>query len=422
MGHFLLFLTNLAFPLAALGVLLGFLFSPRRRILKRLKQELTERFALQPAASIPQGAIWLHCASVGETLSVAGLVKELKDYYGRDVIFTTSTSAGKETALKNPHVRAAFLAPLDFYPLTRSFIRKANPHRLFIVERDLWPNMVWAAHKAGVPTALINARISAKSTRAYAWVKPLFSMILRTLRFAALQSTDDAARYEELGLPKERIFVCGNVKYDTLNDSPARTGEVKEKLKKLGWQDAAIFVCGSTHPLEEETLLNAAPELVKQGVKIIFAPRHLERKAEIEAALKKTGLAFSFWTDKKPAPNTVILCVDAMGLLQSVYAFASLTFVGGSIAPRGAHNLLEPAILQKTVLFGKSFHNTPDTAQALLKQGGATLVDVSNFKETALRLLSDRTQLQNMAEKARNTALSFKGATNKIMEVVKKYE
>lgn len=111
-----------------------------------------------------------------------------------------------------------------------------------------------------------------------------------------------------------------------------------------------------------------------------------------------------------------------MGILQSAYTCASLTFVGGSIAPRGAHNLLEPAILNKTVLFGKSFHNTPDTASALLKQGGATMVDETNFKETVLRLIGNPTQLSNMSEKARSTALSFKGATKKIMEVVNKYE
>lgn len=422
MGPFLLFLTNLAFPFAAVGVLLGFVFSPRRRVLKHLKQELKERFALQSASKIPQQAIWLHCASVGEVMSVAGLAKELKQFYKKEIIFTTSTSAGKETALKNPDISAAFLAPLDCYPLSHNFIKKANPYRLFIIERDLWPNMIYAAQRADVPVALLNARISQKSTNAYRLVKPLFSMILRNLRYAALQSADDASRYQSLGLPPERTFVCGNVKYDTLNDTPAHVPAVDALMEKLGWAGSPILVCGSTHPLEEAILLDAAPELVKKGIKIIFAPRHLERKEEIETALQRTGLVHCFWTDKRPPEHSVILCIDAMGILQSAYTCASLTFVGGSIAPRGAHNLLEPAILNKTVLFGKSFHNTPDTASALLKQGGATMVDETNFKETVLRLIGNPTQLSNMSEKARSTALSFKGATKKIMEVVNKYE
>ena len=111
-----------------------------------------------------------------------------------------------------------------------------------------------------------------------------------------------------------------------------------------------------------------------------------------------------------------------MGFLQSLYACASLAFVGGSIAPRGAHNLLEPAILEKTVLFGKSFYNTPDTAHALLSSGGGVLVDENNFKSTVLRLCKDSAGLENMAAKARQTALSFKGATQKIMGAVKDYE
>lgn len=117
-----------------------------------------------------------------------------------------------------------------------------------------------------------------------------------------------------------------------------------------------------------------------------------------------------------------ILCADQMGFLQSLYTCASITFVGGSIAPRGAHNLLEPAIVGKVVLFGKSFHNTPDTAHALLTRGGGILVDENNFEQTVLRLLRDKTQLLDMSEKARRTALSFKGATDKIMKVVENYE
>ena len=111
-----------------------------------------------------------------------------------------------------------------------------------------------------------------------------------------------------------------------------------------------------------------------------------------------------------------------MGLLPSLYARATLTFVGGSVAPRGAHNLLEPAILAKTVLFGKHFFNAPLTAQALLETGGGILVNEYTFKSTVLRLIEDPEQLENMAQKARNTALSFKGATTKINQVVQNYE
>lgn len=422
MGKLLLFLTNLIFPLAALGVALGFLCSPRRGLLKHLYQELKERFGLEKDGEIPQGALWLHCASVGEVMSMKEVISRLKKFYKKEVIVTTTTEAGKETALKNPDITQAFLAPLDFYPSCKRFIRLAKPHRLFVVEREIWPNMLAAAHQAGVPAAIINGRISAKSARAYSFIKPLFKEIFSTLSFAALQTQEAACHYEKLGMEKNKIFVCGNVKYDTLNDNPAKVNEVEKMLTSLGWNGRKILVLGSTHPAEETMLFRAAPDIIKTGTKIIFAPRHLERKPEIETALRQSGLHYGFISTGKFDKNTDILCADVMGLLQSLYACASLTFVGGSVVPRGAHNLLEPAILSKTVLFGRYFYNTPLTAQSLLESGGGVLVNETNFKETVLRLLADPAQLENMSEKARKTALSFKGATNRIMEVVNNYE
>ena len=422
MGKLLLFLTNLIFPLAALGVALGFLCSPRRGLLKHLYQELKERFGLEKDGEIPQGALWLHCASVGEVMSMKEVISRLKKFYKKEVIVTTTTEAGKETALKNPDITQAFLAPLDFYPSCKRFIRLAKPHRLFVVEREIWPNMLAAAHQAGVPAAIINGRISAKSARAYSFIKPLFKEIFSTLSFAALQTQEAACHYEKLGMDKTKIFVCGNVKYDTLNDNPGKVGEAEKMLTSLGWNGRKILVLGSTHPAEETMLFRSAPDIIKTGAKIIFAPRHLERKPEIETALRQSGLHYGFISTGKFDKNTDILCADVMGLLQSLYACASLTFVGGSVVPRGAHNLLEPAILSKTVLFGRYFYNAPLTAQSLLENGGGVLVNETNFKETVLRLLADPAQLENMSEKARKTALSFKGATNRIMEVVNNYE
>lgn len=422
MGKLLLFLTNLIFPLAALGVALGFLCSPRRGLLKHLYQELKERFGLEKDGEIPQGALWLHCASVGEVMSMKEVISRLKKFYKKEVIVTTTTEAGKETALKNPDITQAFLAPLDFYPSCKRFIRLAKPYRLFVVEREIWPNMLAAAHQAGVPAAIINGRISAKSARAYSFIKPLFKEIFSTLSFAALQTQEAACHYEKLGMDKTKIFVCGNVKYDTLNDNPGKVGEAEKMLTELGWNGRKILVLGSTHPAEETMLFRSAPDIIKTGAKIIFAPRHLERKPEIETALRQSGLHYGFISTGKFDKNTDILCADVMGLLQSLYACASLTFVGGSVVPRGAHNLLEPAILSKTVLFGRYFYNAPLTAQSLLENGGGVLVNETNFKETVLRLLADPAQLENMSEKARKTALSFKGATNHIMEVVNNYE
>lgn len=422
MGLCLLWLTNLAFPFVALGVFFSFLFSGRRRLLTHLQAELRERLGLEKQGALPPNAIWLHCASVGEVNSIKGLIAVLKEFYQKEILITTSTQAGKEAALKNADVTAAVLVPLDFYPSCKRFIKIAKPYRLFVVEREIWPNLLWAAHRNSVPYALINGRISEKSTRAYRWIRPLFKMIFSPLAFAALQNKDAAKRYEQLGIAPDKIYVCGNVKYDSLSDTPSKLAQAQQLLNQLGWQGRSIFVLGSTHPLEEVLLLRAAPDILKAGAKIVFAPRHLERKPEIEQALRQSGLHYAFASQSSFDKDADILCVDVMGLLHSLYACATLTFVGGSIAPRGAHNLLEPAILGKTVLFGKHFYNTPDTAQALLERGGGVLVSETNFKETVVRLLNDPEQLDNMNQKARQVALSFQGATNKIRGVVEQYE
>ena len=422
MGLFLLFLTNLAFPVAGIGVLLGFLFSGRRGLLTHLTQELRERFGLEKEGSIKQHAIWIHCASVGEVMSVRALITAFKEFYKRDIILTTTTQAGKETALKNPQISQVFLLPLDFYPACRRFIRLAKPYRLFLVEREIWPNLLEAAHQAGVPVALINGRISAKSTRAYTCLKPLFKRVLKHLSFAALQTPQAAQCYTQLGMDSTQITVCGNIKYDTLSDAPKRLPEVDRLLTALGWNGKPLLVMGSTHPQEETMLLRAAPDLIKQGIKIIFAPRHLERLPEIRRTLRQSGLNHACSSDTAFAKNTALVCADTMGILSSLYARADLAFVGGSIAPRGAHNLLEPAILSKAVLFGKHFYNVPYEAQTLLENGGGQLVDEYNFKEVVLRLLADTARLEIMSSNARKTAESFKGATHKIMEVVQNYE
>ncbi len=422
MGLCLLVITNLAFPFAALGVAFGFLLSDRRKLLTHLGAELRERLGLGRADSLPRHAIWLHCASVGEVNSVKGLISELKTCYQKRILVTTSTQAGKEAALKNPDISAAVLSPLDFYPSCARFIRIAQPYRLFIVEREIWPNMLEAARRAHVPYGLVNARISQKSTRAYSWVKPLFKRVLSPVIFACVQQKEAAQRYVQLGIAPEKIHVCGNVKYDSLPTKAAKLPQVKAVLEKLGWRKEPILVAGSTHPAEETMLFRAAPELLKQGCKIIFAPRHLERKAEIEHTLRQSHLRYAFWSQQTYEKNTDILCADAMGLLQALYAAGTLCFVGGSVVAKGAHNLLEPAILGRAVLFGKYFFNTPDTATALLERGGGVLVNETNFKETVLRLLADPQQLENMNEKALQTALSFQGATEKIKEVISTYE
>jgi len=429
MGYILLIAVNLLFPAAALGYLIWFFASPRRALLKNLAAEMSERFALYPASAGEgfAGCVWLHTASVGEARSAAEIVRRLKAASpSRKILVTSSTSAGKEAARKELQADMCMLAPLDFYPFCRKLVSVFKPSALLVVETELWPNMFVCAGRSGVKVCVVNGRLSEKSARGYSLIKPLFRLMAEQAGLICVQTEADAARYARLGFKPEQLLVTGNIKYDLLDKSPAKTAEAAELLKKLGWQDAKILVCGSTHPAEEELfapLLRRVKERVP-GFKMIIAQRHLERKAALLELLARERVNYALLSDclaDSVKTDADCLVIDAMGWLTAFYAAGTAAFVGGTIAPRGGHNLLEPAILAKPVLFGESFHNTPDVARALLTSGGGTLITAETALDKISALFADAAFLKASGEKAGETAASFGGATDKTAAALQKF-
>lgn len=423
MGYIILLLVNLVFPLAGLGVIIFFFISPRRGLLKNLTNELSQRFMLGVPPQSTKGYIWVHAASVGEVRSIAKTAAGLKEYYKRPVIITTSTAAGRDNALKEPIFDKAVLMPADFYLITKRFIDAYRPHRLFIVEADLWPNMIVACGRNDIPVAIINGRVSQRSAGRYKLLSPLVTLVFKYIKYVCAQTPDIAARYKYMGA--DRVEVTGNIKYDMLSSAPVRAAEVQNVTRALGWQNANIVTCGSTHGEEEAVILEAAKKL--NNVNFIIAPRHLERKKQIIDTLEASGIKYAVLSRilKKPElqeNGARVLLADTMGWLGAFYNAAGIAFVGGSISKKGGHNFLEAAILAKPVLFGKYYYNTPDVAAALLASGGGILVDRDNFDTTINKLFSDGEALKRASENAVHTAQSFKGATEKTLNVVKNYE
>lgn len=422
MGWLILFLLNLLTPFVALGVVVFFFFSPRRKLLKSIFAELKERFVLKPVGQRYEKSIWIHAASVGEVRSVAKLAGLLKEYYRCEVIITTSTAAGRATAFKDTVFDKALLAPVDCYPLVKRFIGFYKPVCLFVVEADLWPNMLTACERNGIKTAIINGRLSQRSAKRYKLLSPLMEMIFGGISFICTQTEEIRLRYISCGAGENKVYTCGNIKYDMLNDSPARGGEVKSVLKALDWENYFIITCGSTHEEEEAIIVNAAKQL--DDVKFIIAPRHLERTKQIINNLKQSGVKFavlSSYKKEKDLKDCRILLADAMGWLGALYQNTSAAFVGGSISRCGGHNFLEAAIFSKPVLFGKYYYNTPDVAAELLKTGGGILVDENNFALKAEELCKNNSLLISAGKAAGRCALSFKGATERTLKVVEKY-
>lgn len=414
---------NLLAPFAAAAVLLFFFISPRRNLLKKLKEELRERFVLYPASDVPKDALWLHAASVGEVNSVTALITQIKAFYNKPLVITTNTWAGRVAALKNPSVDAAFLMPLDFFFISRKFARRMNPYRMFVVEGELWPNAIMQAAAAGAKIIILNGRMSPKSAKKYRLIRPLYALLMSKIFFGTFQNADIMNRYVSLGLKAENAFDAGNVKYDSLNQNPARAAEVRALFAKLGWAGKTVLVCGSTHPSEEEMIFKALPALYENGIRAVIAPRHLERKESITNTLSKQKTPFALLSKAEASPaDPAILFADAMGWLSSFYAAADITFVGGTVTPKGGHNLLESAVLAKPVLLGPSVYNTPDTAEKLLASGAGVLINKDTFLQTALDLNKNKEKLNLMGARARQTALSFQGAGKKIMELIENYE
>ncbi len=422
MGYLILVLLNLFAPFVALGVVIFFLISPRRRLLKNLRYELSERFVISPRGQRFSKTVWIHAASVGEVRSVVKLAALLKEYYSCPVIITTATEAGKNTALKETVFDKALLMPIDSYFLIKRFIRFYNPAYLFIVESDLWPSMITTCANNGVKTMLVNGRLSKRSAKRYEYISPLFKLLMKKMTFICAQTEEIRCRYIKLGAESKKVYNTGNIKYDLLNESPSRVDDVSKIIDYLGWNNAFITTCGSTHEEEETIIIEAAKK--NPNIKFIIAPRHLERKKSIIANLKNSGIDFAALSSckkKKISPACNLLLADTMGWLGAFYKQSTVCFVGGSRSRCGGHNFLEAAVFSKPVLFGKYYYNTPDVAQALLESGGGILVDAENFASKINDLFTDSALLAKSGAAAGTCTLSFKGATDRTLKVVENY-
>lgn len=416
----ILIIINLFFPIIALGYLISFFISPRKKLLKNLRYELPERFGFYKT-KISENSIWLHAASVGEVKSVKKLARFLENIYpDNPLVITTSTDAGRKTA-KKLICKNSFLAPLDFYPLTYKFIKKIKPLKLFIAESEIWPNMFTICKMCKIPIFIINGRISIKSAKLYGFLKPFTKYLFKAVEIACTQTSDISKRYEYLGMDKNKIFVTGNTKYDLLDPNPEKTTSAKDFITALGWADCPVLVCGSTHLPEENIIIKTFAKLAKEtNFKLILAPRHLERLPEIKQNLKSEKINFA--TLKETPKNASCILVDELGCLTAFYNIATICFVGGTLVNKGGHNLLEPAILKKPIIFGKYTHNSCEEAKELTRTKGALLVDENNLEQTLTMLSKNPDLMTQMGQNAYKTAYGFMGATSRITEIIKNHQ
>ncbi len=367
--------------------------------------------------------IWLHAASVGEIEAVRPLATGLLEREPTAaLVVTTMTQAGCEAAARRiPGAAACGLAPLD-HPLTvRAFLAAAAPHLVLISEAELWPNYFIESRRSGARVALVNGRMSMRSLGRYRLMRPLWKAALQCADLLAVQSQQDADRYLALGAPWERIVVTGNTKFGPLD----KGGEAEPHPALHGFAAAgATLIAGSTAPGEEEQVLEAYLIARERfgGLRLVLAPRHLERVDEVGELLRRAGLPFVKATALKAGiagrDDAAILLLDTLGDLRMLYRYGTLAFVGGSLLDgRGGQNLGEPAAAGVAVLFGPFHQKQQETAQALLAGGGGAVVrDARELADAAARLLGDQAQRQREGANARAVYQRLAGGAARTLE------
>jgi 3-deoxy-D-manno-octulosonic-acid transferase len=361
--------------------------------------------------------IWVHAVSVGEVLAASRLVNELSACAPQyRVLLSTTTRTGQRLARERTGANHAFYFPLDFPWIVRRYLRVLDPVLLVLVETELWPNLLTACRQNAIPVAVVNGRISDRSLPRYLRLRRQWKGILSGVSIVLAQSQEDVKRLKAIGAPAGRVSFAGNLKFDVRSAEPAPiTTTLREKLPT----GTRVLVCGSTLEGEEEILLDAFHQLLKTipDCVMILAPRHPERFGRVVQLMKNRKemcVRRSNWMKRpvKIKPGTVIL-LDSIGELASVYALASVAFVGGSLVPAGGHNPLEPAQFAVPVVMGNHYANFRAIIDTLLQAEALKLATTETLVPMLENLLTDDEAANALGVRALEVFHHESGATGR---------
>jgi 3-deoxy-D-manno-octulosonic-acid transferase len=314
-----------------------------------------------------------------------------------------------------------FYLPFDLSNILERVIYQIKPSVLVLIEMELWPNLILCAKRYSVPIVVINSRISQTSLRYYRKFYGLFKELFEGIDRFCVADSLYMERLLALGVERKRIFQVGNIRYDQeVGFDLLQSIYFYRKLFCIH-EGLKVLVAGSTHHPEEEMLLRLYKRLsTEEKIRMIIAPRHLERLDELIKCAQRYGLS---WLRRSQlngmSAGVDVIFIDTIGELAKIYSIADLVFVGGTIAPRGGHNLLEPARLGKPIICGASLYNFRDVAEGLLKQGGMRIIHSEEelFEQIQL-LLRDSKLLKSMGLSCKEFSSSLRGALGRSVEVI----
>ena len=372
--------------------------------------------------------IWLHAVSVGEAKVAKILYEYLKrDYPAYRIAISTVTATGNSIVGKFIRKEdAAFYFPLDLSFIVKRIIALFNPKLFISFETEIWPNLICQLYQNKIPQILVNGRISDRSFGGYKMIRFLLKRILSKIDLFCMQTPIDSERITFLGAPEERVKVTGNMKFDITDYTDKKTTDSADKLSLD--KEEELWVCGSTHPGEEEIILEVYKRLLSEfpNLRLLIAPRHVERSDKIEGLIEKYGfnplrisnLSFSSFVSR---PSSIFI-LDTIGQLQQFYSLATVVFVGGSLVKKGGQNIIEPASVEKPIIFGPYMFNFADIVQIFLRQNSAIMVKSQEELYQAIKkLLKNPDQARILGQAAKIVALENRGATGRVLEAIKKY-
>jgi 3-deoxy-D-manno-octulosonic-acid transferase len=367
-----------------------------------------------------RGRFWVHAVSVGEVVAAVPLVQALRARWpDGDVVVSTVTATGQRVARARLSEAAALVTfPLDFRGAMRRAVRRVEPRCFVSLETELWPNLLRALRRAGVPAILANGRLSDRSYRRYRLVRVLFRRVLADVALFCMQSEEDARRIISLGASPERVVVTGNLKMEA-PAGEAGVDRLWRRLLHLG--EAPVVVAGSTHRGEEPAVVDAFAAARRRvpGLRLVLAPRHPERLDEVEALVRRRALGVVRRSRVASGQTAEVILLDSVGELASLYGVADVIFVGGSLVPVGGHNVIEPALHGKPVLFGPHMANFREAARLLLGAGGGLLVqDGAQLGSAMERLLLDAEARHALGQQAWSAVRAHQGACVRTLDAL----
>lgn len=409
---------GLLLPLVLLRLLWRSLWLPAYR------ERWGERLGFYPEG-LGAAELWVHAVSLGEVQAAFPLITALLERHpGLGVVVTTTTPTGAQRldALLGGRVQHVY-TPYDLPALVGRFLRQFRPRLVVILETEIWPSLLAACEQQGVPVILANARLSARSARGYARFGGFAGRLLGRFALIAAQSQADAQRFLALGAAPERVRVTGSIKLDlTL---PAGLREDAEALRHLWGGSRPVWVAGSTHE-GEETLLLAAHQAVRRVLPdalLVLVPRHPERFARVAALVKRQGMPMVARSEGRPcAAETAVFLGDTLGELPLFLGAADAAFIGGSLVPRGGHNLLEAAAVGVPVAVGPHTYNFAGLTELMLARGGAVRVQgAADLAQVMVGWLGDAAERVRIGEAGRRVLEEQRGALQRLLSLLEEY-